>query len=257
VIARPDGEADAAPLDARVLGVEPLSHDVARVRLRALSAFDFRAGQFVNVMRSDGLVRSYSLANLPTPDGDLELHVRKIPNGRMSNWLHHEIQPGDTVQVRGPAGDCFYLPEYRQQNLLMVGTGTGLAPLVGILHDALRHDHHGHIHLYQGALDPSGLYLVDELTQLAAEHPTRVTYTRCLMRCDEPADPALTCPSDNCRVEVGAIDQIIFEHHSKLTGYRAYLCGNPDLVFALRKKVFLAGAGMKDIHSDAFIMAKA
>ena len=255
-VTRPDGEADAQPVDARVLAVEPLSHDVARVYLRAGQDFDYRAGQFVNVMRSDGLVRSYSLANLPTTEGHLELHVRRIPNGRMSNWFHNDVKPGDTVQVRGPAGDCFYLPDYREQDLLMVGTGTGLAPLVGILRDALRHDHQGHIHLYHGALDPAGLYLVDELTQLAADHPQHVTYTRCVMRCDDMADPALACPTDNCRVAVGAIDQVIFDHHPKLTGCRAYLCGNPGLVFTLRKKVFLAGAGMKDIHSDAFIMAK-
>ena len=40
----------------------------------------------------------------------------------------------------------------------------------------------------------------------------------------------------------------------KLAGHRVFLCGNPDLVNLLRKKVFLAGAAMKDIYSDAFVM---
>ncbi|MEX2213524.1 MAG: FAD-binding oxidoreductase [Phycisphaeraceae bacterium] len=241
-IASPDG-ADVAAI-AYVVGTHRLSHDVVRLLLRPETPFEYRAGQFINLVREDGLIRSYSIASLPQGDEHLELHVRRIPGGRMSNWIHDDIQPGDQVQVRGPSGDCFYLPDNPRQDLLLVGTGTGLAPLYGIIRDALEHHHEGRIALYQGALDATGLYLVDELEELARFSP-RITYTRCLVR-GEPGPG----------VEVGSLDQIVLSQMAKLKGWRVYLCGNPELVQMLRKKAFLAGAAMKEIHSDAFIMAK-
>jgi NAD(P)H-flavin reductase len=99
--------------------------------------------------------------------------------------------------------------------------------------------------LYHGALQPAGLYLVDELTRLAALHPN-FEYARCVLR-----GPA----TDGERV--GPIDQVVLGDLPKLAGWRVFLCGDPALVNMLRKKVYLAGARMKDINADAFVMRAA
>jgi hypothetical protein len=52
---------------------------------------------------------------------------------------------------------------------------------------------------------------------------------------------------------VGALDALIRAECSKPVGWRAFLCGNPELVISLRKKLFLAGLSLKDIHADAFL----
>jgi CDP-4-dehydro-6-deoxyglucose reductase len=241
--------ADAARASrAIVRRVEKVGRDVARVTLACEhDAFNYYPGQFVNVVRPDGLTRSYSLASLHSPAGlpagdeFLELHVRKIDGGRMSTWLHDEAREGDAVSLRGPLGDCFYVPGKPEQPILLIGTGTGLAPLYAIARDALRHGHAGPIRLYHGAVDPSGLYLVDELIQLAGRH-ANFTYTPCVLT--GPAAPG---------VRVGPIDRVVFSDHPKLAGQRVFLCGDPGLVNALRKKVYLAGARMKDIYADAFV----
>ena len=49
---------------------------------------------------------------------------------------------------------------------------------------------------------------------------------------------------------------LVLARHPKLAGVRVVLCGNPELVTKLRKAAFLAGASMKDIYADAFLMAK-
>jgi NAD(P)H-flavin reductase/ferredoxin len=230
---------------AMVRRVEMLSRDVARVMLSYESPFDYFPGQFVNVVRQDGLMRSYSLANLkpssPASEDLLELHVRKIANGRMSNWLH-EVQAGEEIDIQGPQGDCFYVAGRPDQPMLLAGAGTGLAPLYAIARDALRQGHMGRIRLYHGAREAGGLYLVDELEQLAAQHEN-FDYIPCLM--DGVPGPG---------VRVGAIDKIILGDVPKLAGWRVFLCGNAELVNMLRKKVFLAGAAMKEIYSDAFVM---
>ena len=52
---------------------------------------------------------------------------------------------------------------------------------------------------------------------------------------------------------MGALDALIKEACPRPMGWRAYLCGDPDLVLSLRKKLFLAGLSLKDIHADAFL----
>jgi Na+-transporting NADH:ubiquinone oxidoreductase subunit NqrF len=116
-------------------------------------AFEFNTGQFVNLQRNDGLTRSYSIANIPKESNVLEFHVRRLPAGKFSGWLHDDVRVGDSIAVSEPLGHCFYLPERHKQGLLLVGTGTGLAPLAGILTDALSQGHTGPIHLFHGSRD--------------------------------------------------------------------------------------------------------
>jgi CDP-4-dehydro-6-deoxyglucose reductase, E3 len=229
---------------ATVHHVDLIGPNVARVLLKCDAAFDYRPGQFIHLVRGDGLSRTYSLASQgPARDQHLELHVRRIPGGQMSTWLCDAAQPGDALEVRGPAGDCFYLPGRPDQSLLLAGTGTGLAPLYAIARDALHHRHTAPIRLYHGALDPAGLYLVDELQALAQAH-ANFTYIPCVLNGDNPS---------TLNPRVGALDTLICADLPTLANWRIYLCGHPDLVKTLRKKTFLAGAKIKEIHSDAFV----
>ncbi|HLM75196.1 MAG TPA: 2Fe-2S iron-sulfur cluster-binding protein [Polyangiaceae bacterium] len=225
---------------AVIVGLDKLSPSVVRVRLKAERAFDYRPGQYAVILRNDGLARSYSLASLPSEE-TLEMHIRKLPNGRMSSWLFDEAKVGDSVVLQGPSGECFYVPAQPEQPLLLAGTGTGLAPLYGILRDALLQGHTGPIWLFHGAVDPSGLYLVSELRAIAASHPN-VMYIPCVLRGEEAGD-----------VRVGPLDQVLFKELPKLKGFRAFVCGDPALVAALKKKIFLAGAPLKEIYADAFL----
>lgn len=104
----PTGNEQRTPV--RISGLESLNDTVLRVRLLAEAPFIYFAGQFVSMFRENGVARSYSLASVPD-DGELELHVRKIPGGAMSGWLHREAQIGARLWLQGPAGNCFYVRE--------------------------------------------------------------------------------------------------------------------------------------------------
>lgn len=229
-------------LGATIRALDLLSHDVVRVRLHCDQALSFRPGQYVTVLREGGLARSYSIASLPD-ESALELHVRRISGGKMSGWFHDSAQVGERVSVLGPSGECFYVPGKEDQPILLAGTGTGLAPLYGIIRDALRHGHRGPIHLFHGALHRGGLYLVEELRRLAGLYP-HLTYT-----------PAVLNGSESDDVAVGPIDQVILKQFPKLGGWRGFLCGDPALVNTLKKRLFLSGMASRDIYADAFIPA--
>jgi NAD(P)H-flavin reductase/ferredoxin len=244
-VCRPEADLEVmtgadAQLGATIHGLQFLSADVLEVRLRCDTPISFRAGQYVTLVREGGLARSYSIASLPH-EGELELHVRRIAGGKMSGWLHDEARIGERLSVLGPSGECFYVPGKEEQPMLLVGTGTGLAPLYGILRDALRQGHRGPIHLFHGALHAGGLYLVDELQRLMQRH-SQVEYI-----------PAVLNGSEAEGLEVGSIDQVVLKRLPKLSGWRGYICGDPAIVQLLKKKLFLSGMASRDIYADAFL----
>ena len=229
-------------LSARVEEKVFLNADIFRIRLACKEAFNYFPGQFIRLYRPDGLVRSYSLASVPE-DKTLELHIRHLPDGQMTTWLKEQVNTGDTLEIEGPSGDCFYLSGNEQQSLLMIGTGTGLAPLLGIIRDALQKGHLGPIYLYHGSHQPEGLYLVSELKALTEQY-SNFHYTACISSGSAP---------NGC--ENGRANDIALRNHPDLKEWKAYLCGHPSMVTNTKTKIYLGGASLSDIYSDPFVLS--
>ena len=230
---------------AIVQGIDVLNSNIVRVRLHCPVPFDYRPGQYINLFRDATLLRSYSLASVPGSDADLHLHVRRLPQGRVSGWVHDELRAGDKVDISTAMGASFYVPGNDEQGLLLIGTGCGLAPLYGILRDALQREHCGPIKLYHGSRSAQELYLVDELRELAAHHGNFI-YTPCVSGAGVPPGFAS-----------GRATSVALNDTPNLTGWRAYLCGHPDMVKTSKKQIFLAGVSMQDIYADPFVLSAA
>ena len=227
---------------AEVVKKESLGRDVVRLQLAPRKAFPFRAGQFVNITRPDGLTRSYSVASIES-DGVVELHVRVIFGGRMSTWVRDSLSVGHELSMRGPTGDCLYVDGRPDSPLLLIGTGTGLAPLVGIARDAIARKHRGSITLVHGGRAPEDLYLDVELRGLAKKHPN-FRYLPTLSQ-SELVPGTLS----------GRVDKVVADQFKSLTGFRVFLCGSPPMVKDARALAYKLGASLDDIHADAFIAA--
>ena len=246
-LARPDRLAQR--VSAVIVERTVLASEVLRIRLRPEGPFEYRPGQFLQLRRADGLTRSYSIASLPEQPS-IELHIRRVPGGRMSTWLHEEIRPGDSIELLGPAGECFYVADRRDANLLLVGVGTGLAPLWGVARDALAQGHEGSITLIHGGLTRERLYYTGEAEALAAIHES-LSYIPCALQGRIPPG-----------MRRGAITEVALEELNRQGGdvaakTRAYVCGDPPIVKDLRRALFLGGVGSKEIFADPFVMAPA
>lgn len=223
----------ATLVDKRVL-----NQRVLRVRLQA--EIDWRAGQHIILWRTPTRGRTYSLASTPE-EGFLELHVRRRPNGLVSHCLEHQLGIGEQIQISPATGDTYYSPAMPGQPLLLVGTGTGLAPLSGILKQALNDGHHGEIFLYAAAGEPHQLYLCDELNALAEHHRDFHYY------------PVVHRNQNNLpNLLQGDLVDLIPRRHPKLRRFLVYLCGAPTMVEALQKYCFFNGAYMEDIFIKTF-----
>jgi CDP-4-dehydro-6-deoxyglucose reductase len=224
---------------AQVLEVQALSSRVLRIRLSRPAGFAYSAGQFIQLVRpADGIMRPYSLAS--TPDElFLELHVALLPQGKLSSWLADA--EGQQVTLRGPYGECFYVQEPVPRPLLLVGTGTGLAPLYGVLRTALAAGHSAAMRLIHGAADAEGLYLWSAIRALAGTHRQ--------LECMGSVQGGAEAPG----MSREPLQTLVQQCGLPLADVRIYLCGNPDFVRNLRKQLYLAGTPLARIHADPFL----
>ncbi len=209
------------------------------------SMFAYRPGQYLTATNPLGVARAYSIANDFAVDGFVELHIAATSHGEFTRWLFGMAKVGDQLYLRGPTGNCFYdVRDDGDQPLLLAGTGTGLAPLLGIVSDALRQKHAQVIHLYHGGRSVDQLYLTDELQELARANP-HFHYHPCVMEADSKTPLTL---------QTGRLEQVLVQDmaKAKLATYRIYLCGAPAFVHGLRKKLYLQGARSEHIHCDPF-----
>ena len=219
---------------ATVMKNTRLATNVAGIRLKKV--FDFKPGQFITIFR-DNTGRSYSIASHPEDDY-MELHVKNYSGGMLSPWLN-SLHPGDAIRFSGPSGSCFYIPH--DKKILLAGTGTGLAPLYGILMDALQQKHPAEIHLVWGGLTPDDLYFHAQLLNLEKNH-TGFSYHPCVIS---------GAGSDGKIREISVID-LAKDVVSDPQNWIYYFAGPGELVNNLKKKLFLAGASMQNIYSDPF-----
>ncbi len=224
---------------SKVLEILQLNDTVFRLRLE--KNIDFRPGQFATLWRDEHVARSYSIASQSSLDAFLEFHIKRVPGGAFSEWALENLNPGDQVGVQGPLGECFYNSTNKDQTLFLSGIGTGLAPLYGILRDAIENQHSGPIKLLVGAKSASNFYYQNELKQIALNHKNvHIDFI------SQSPTEATDCVSG----DIYAYSKSFVE---EFKGIKVFLCGAESFVKKMKKQCFLAGANMQDIHSDPFI----
>lgn len=167
---------------ARIETLVPVAEDVVRLELCLLpdedgSAADFVPGQFIEIELPDGQGRrAYSLANTANWEGRLVCFIRLQPGGRFAAFLRDQARPGLTVWVRGPQG-AFGLDAASLRPRWFVAGGTGLAPVLAMLHQMADYQESQPARLFFGANDEASLFAREELADLQARLPTlRVEY---------------------------------------------------------------------------------
>jgi len=124
----------------------------------------FMPGQYLEILPPDGgwLTRAYSIGNAPRDDGSVELQIRRVPQGRLSEWLFERLRPGEGLQARGPFGQ-FTLRSAPGTPLVFVAGGTGFAPIKAMIEQQLAFHPTWDLRLFWGAGAREDLYELDEI----------------------------------------------------------------------------------------------
>lgn len=230
-------------LPARVARRERLSHDVMALFLQLPkgSQFEFLAGQYVDILLKDGRRRSFSLANPPGGDDALlELHLRHVPHGQFTDYVFNQMPDRAMLRIEGPLGG-FYLRE-SERPALLVGGGTGFAPLKGILEQAFARRLSRPLHLYCGVRAKRDLYMDSLAREWARAHP-QFRYTPVL---SEPA------PEDAWSGRSGFVHESVAQDYPDLGEYEVYMSGPPVMIQAGKACFIEHGLPMERLHYDSF-----
>ncbi|GER10809.1 2Fe-2S iron-sulfur cluster-binding protein [Variovorax boronicumulans] len=231
----------ARVLKATVTGIDVLTHDIRRLRLKPNKPLAFSPGQYAQLQFGPELARPYSMAGL-SRDAELEFHVRRVPGGRVTAHIFEQLRVGDTVRVSGPLGTAYLRTKHRGPMLCAAG-GTGLAPILSIVRGAVAAGLTQPIHLYLGVRSDADVYGLPELHELQAQHPGLKVHVVVV------AGPA----RDGQRLGL-ITDAIRADLPARLDGWRAYLCGSPPMVEAASRLVQAHGLAPEQTHADAFYL---
>lgn len=156
---------------ARVVSLSRETPDTVTAHLRPSRHLPRRAGQYVRLgVDLDGVRhwRSYSISSAPDA-AVVSITVKRIDGGLVSTYLTQRLRPGDVVHLEAPQGD-FVLPvDDRAAQVLLVGAGSGLTPIISMLRDQRQHQTIGHATLVAIARSKQNLLFREELQMLARE----------------------------------------------------------------------------------------
>ncbi|MDZ7621627.1 MAG: CDP-6-deoxy-delta-3,4-glucoseen reductase [Candidatus Competibacteraceae bacterium] len=230
-------------LPCRVERRELLAPDVMRLYLKPPSAerLQFLAGQYVDILLADGRRRGFSLANAPHADEALELHVRHVPGGFFTDYVFKKMKDKALLRFQGPLG-TFFLREESLRPIILLGGGTGFAPLKGMLEHAFHIGLDRSLHLYWGVRAKVDLYLHELPRQWEKERPN-FRYTPVL---SEPR------PEDDWTGRTGWVHEAVAADYPDLSGYEVYMSGPPPMIDAAKPAFAARGLPEDQLFYDSF-----
>jgi NAD(P)H-flavin reductase/ferredoxin len=216
---------------ASIVSCDWLSATVLRLRLLPERRLRYQAGQHVLLWTSDGIARPYSLASLADADDYLEFHLDCRHAGAFSTAARAFAvgQPLRLGELRG--GALHYDHDWHARPLWLLAAGTGLAPLWGVLREALRQGHSGAIRVLHLAHDATEHYLAEPLAALSAQHA-------------------------NLQVQLVSTAELpvaLAELRLVSRQTMALLCGSPASVEAFSRRLYLLGLPRNQILADVFL----
>ncbi len=206
--------------------------------------FDFLAGQFISMVlphHGQALTRAYSIASAPDDGRRFDLCLNRVRGGVFSNYLC-DLAPGSEMGFSGPHG-FFVVQHPLPARVLFLATGTGIAPIRGMLHDLLGRGlpESTQVWLIFGARYPETILYRTEFEQLAEQHRNFHFV------------PTLSRPPADWRGATGYVQEQLRQRFGGLRDFAAYICGLKAMVDDVRtilKSEF--GLDRKQIHYEKF-----
>lgn len=228
-------------MPCRVVSIDRPAPDVAVLKLQLPSneRFDYHPGQYIQFILRDGSRRSYSMANAPGEQRQIELHLRHMPGGLFTDQVFGSMKEKDILRMEGPFGS-FYLRD-GDGPVVLLASGTGLAPIKAMIEDMVRRGDARPTLLYWGCRRSADLYLHD-WAQAQAQALPWLRYV-----------PVLSEPDAGWSGRIGLVHAAVMADLPDLSGHQVYACGAPVMVQAAQHD-FTTRCGLPEeaFLADAF-----
>jgi CDP-4-dehydro-6-deoxyglucose reductase len=231
-------------MPVRVIEKTLLTPDVMRVKIKLPDAqrLQFLAGQYLEILVAGGKRRAFSIASSPQSEDIIELHIRHVEGGGFTGWVFDELKERDILRIEGPLGNFFTRNDQPDRPMIMMGGGTGFAPLKSMIEDLLAHHDKRPLHLFWGVRNSAELYMHEQALQWA-EHNDHIQYSCAL---SEPSD------EDTTESFNGFVHDAVLQKYPDLGDFDIYMSGPPAMIDTGRSAFLENGAEQRRIFFDSF-----
>lgn len=233
----------------RVADIIEETHDVKTFRLVGAPplGFAYRPGQFVTLLLDldgEAVQRSYSISSSPSRPHVLEITVKRVPGGRVSNWLCDTVAVGQTLTVKGPAGRLSCC-DHPASKMLFIGAGSGISPLMSMIRwisdTALDVD----VKVLASFKSSADIIFRTELELIAARHPRIKIMPTLTAEFGERADSWAGLTG---RIDASRVAEIIPDFAQR----HIFLCGPEPLAQAVTIGLDALGFDRSNLFSESF-----
>ncbi|MGF1715930.1 hybrid-cluster NAD(P)-dependent oxidoreductase [Photobacterium chitinilyticum] len=184
------------------------------------------------------VARRYTLSSSPSRPGKYAISVKRIDDGRVSNWLHDHLMVGDTLVAEKPDGS-FHLGLHTDK-LLLLSAGSGITPMLSMLRYLADHNQVHDIVFYHQCRSQADIPYQQELDALVEQYPQLTVHI------------ALSRPDENWKGLTGRLSKLHLQHIPTLTERQVFVCG-PDTFMGDAKHLLTeAGVDKSNYHQEAF-----
>ncbi len=212
----------------------------------------YRPGQFLRLkikIDNEEIVRAYSLCTSPYTDENLAITIKKVEGGVASNYLNNNLKVGDLIMSDIPRGSfTIDLSSSNQRNLVFIGAGSGITPLMSILKSALFKERNSNIKLIFANSNEESIIYKNDINNLKNEYGDRFHVIHVLSR------PSDSWDGIRGRINKEILKEIIqtstFNLFSLSTEY--FLCGPIGLMETIIKTLVDLNVDLDNIHWESF-----
>lgn len=235
--------------EATVESIEDMTPIIKKLRLRLKNSeeINFKPGQYIQLKapkykgNDEEVYRAYSIASPPLHKEYIELIIGYVPDGKATTYVHKILKEGDTVYFNGPYGDFCY-QEDSEREMILVAVGTGMAPILSILHHMRENKINRKATFYFGAKTPEDLFLLNELKTFE-EELYNFKFIPTLSRVTE---------EHNWSGEKGRVNNVLEKYVLDGDNKEAYLCGSPPMIDTVVTILQEIGVPEELIYFDKF-----
>lgn len=233
---------------ASYVGRRDLTDDMAEFIFKIPKQADFFSGQFAMLtlpnITGD---RAYSMSNIANKDGFFQFIIKRMPNGKGSNYLFDELNEGDEIDIDGPYGNS-YLRTDNNRDIVCIGGGSGLSPVMSIVRAAaVNKELKGrNVHLFYGGRGPKDICTPELVAELEASNVNII--------CHEATSDAELSKEHGWTGECCFIHELVDKKLAgKVPDYEYYFCGPPIMTNTVQRLLMVDNqVPFEQIHFDRF-----
>ncbi|MCJ8233313.1 FAD-binding oxidoreductase [Aeromonas veronii] len=212
---------------------------IFKFRLPPTAAFKYQPGQYIN-LSYQGVTRSYSIANADSNDG-IELHIRRVPDGVMSELLFSDVTVNSLLRMDGPIGTFFVRPDTKP--IIFLAGGTGFAPVKAMVESLIEQESSRDISIYWGMSSGQDFY-----SDLPIEWASKFKNIKYI--------PVVSGDDHEWNGRKGLVHKAVIEDIQDMSNSCVYACGSPQMISAAQQDFMDLGLLEKQFFSDAFTASK-